>query len=367
MGKTKRILVLYWYPVPKKEMRLAIKQHLEVLELLKPDYAIRYHNVYDNARRLRTLKYDAVIFHTTFLTMRWSHFFYDLKWKLRWIQNLTGLRIAIPQDEYDHSEILDEWLFELDVSIIFSCFNEDKRKTLYPLMHEQAMFYPALTGYIQEETAREIQPRLLPTSSRPNDIVYRATKLPYWFGSHGQLKHEIASVVKERAQSQGLTVDISTRESDTIVGDAWLDFIASGKAVIGCESGSSVLDRRGEIKARLQQMLRDDPTLTFEQVNSSMPDGWDRHAFFAISPRHLEAVITKTCQILVEGSYNHILLPGIHYIPIKRDFSNLDAVLDKTRDDGLLEEIAECAYQEIYLNGEYSYKNFARQIAQSIS
>ena len=49
--------------------------------------------------------------------------------------------------------------------------------------------------------------------------------------------------------------------------------------------------------------------------------GWDSYAFFAISPRHLEAVVTKTAQVLVEGSYSGVLEPERHYIPVRRDFS----------------------------------------------
>ena len=36
--------------------------------------------------------------------------------------------------------------------------------------------------------------------------------LPYWFGSHGQLKTRIAQVVRERAQKHGLVCDLSTRQ-----------------------------------------------------------------------------------------------------------------------------------------------------------
>jgi len=109
---------------------------------------------------------------------------------------------------------------------------------------------------------------------RPNHIVYRATKLPYWFGSHGQLKHRIAGIVSERAGSHDLTCNISTRESDTIVGESWLDFIASGKAIIGCESGSSALDRRGEIKAKIQTLLQENPRLLLNKpIPACHPDG----------------------------------------------------------------------------------------------
>jgi hypothetical protein len=234
-------------------------------------------------------------------------------------------------------------------------------------MYNRASFYRALTGYIDNQAAKRLVSTLPKIECRSTDIVYRATRLPYWFGSHGQLKHHIADIIREGAKNHHLTFDISTSEADTIVGEGWLDFIASEKAIIGCESGSSALDRRGEIKAKLQALLLENPSLTFEQADSGLPPGWNNFSFFAISPRHLEAVITKTCQILVEGSYNGILKPNIHYIQLKRDFSDIDDALEKMKNPQLLEEITERAYADIYLSNKYSYKTFASQIEQVIN
>jgi hypothetical protein len=263
--------------------------------------------------------------------------------------------------------VLDEWLFEWQVPVIFSCFNTTYYRTLYPLMAERARFYRGFTGYIDHDMAERIQPALLPINKRPNDIVYRASQLPYWFGSHGQLKHQIGGIVEARATQHGLVSNISTRDEDTIVGDEWIDFIASGKTIIGCESGSSAIDRRGEIKSKIQALLAEHNGLSFNEVDAQLPNGWDNFSFFAISPRHLEAVMTKTCQVLIEGQYDGILAPNKHYIPVKRDFSNLDEVLDKLNSDKLLQEFADRAYEEVYRSGRYSYQEFAAEIDRAIS
>jgi hypothetical protein len=168
-------------------------------------------------------------------------------------------------------------------------------------------FRGALTGYIDDAMARRCATQLRPIAARTHDIVYRATQLPYWFGSHGQLKHRIAEVVGARATAHDLTTDISTRWEDTIFGDGWSDFLMTGRSVIGAESGSSVLDRRGEIQSRIRTLLAEQPTLSFDEVARELPEGWDSWRFFAISPRHLEAVVTKTAQILVEGTYSGVL------------------------------------------------------------
>jgi hypothetical protein len=161
-------------------------------------------------------------------------------------------------------------------------------------------------------------------------------------------------------------VDVSTRIEDTIVGPGWLEFLASGRAVIGSESGSSVLDRRGAIKAKLQQLTLMNPDLAFEQVNPLMPPGWDQYEFFAISPRHFEAVMTQTCQVLVEGTYDGVLHPHIHYLPVRRDLSNLDEVLEAVKNRALVGELSQRAYKDVFESGRYTYRRFAQEFDDAI-
>ncbi len=159
----------------------------------------------------------------------------------------------------------------------------------------------------------------------------------------------------DRAPAHGLSCDISTRAQETILGDAWLEFLGSARTTVGAESGVSVLSRRGEVRDRVLELLEEDPNLSFDAVSARMPAGWDDYRFFAVSPRHLEAVTTKTAQILVEGRYSGVLEPDRHYIPLKRDFSNLDEALESAREPAVLEQLAEQAYEDIYLSGRFSF------------
>jgi hypothetical protein len=315
---------------------------------------------------LRYFHFDAIVLHTTFLSIRWSKVFEYWKWQLQWIKDANCVKIAIPQDEYDYSMILDEWFFEWNVSVIFSNFNEEQRQILYPKMHKIGVFYKCLTGYIDDKTAQEYAKTAIPIDARNFDIIYRARRLPYKFGSHGQLKYQIADIIKDKANLFHLKCDISTLDKDTILGDKWLDFLASSKTIIGCESGSSALDKHGEIQLSIQKLLEDNQEISFEEVDKALPQGWNDYQFFAISPRHFEAIITKTCQVLVEGHYDGVLEPHRHYIPIKKDFSNLDEIVNKIADITYTMNITECAYREIYLSHKYSYKVFAESIEKAI-
>jgi len=362
----RRVLVLYC-AARSESLRLAIEQHLRVLDARDGEYDVLYCNATECAPSwMSLLGLHAIIFHTTFLGMRWSPEFELWKWKTRWITNVPCLKIAMPQDEYDHSEILDEWLYEMGADIIFTAFDERSRATLYPIMSRTATFRRCLTGYIDDVSAARWAAALPPLEKREFDLVYRASHLPYWFGRQGQLKHRIGDLVQREAMRQGLRCDISTRRQDTILGDRWMGFLASGRAVIGCESGSDVLDRRGEIRSLIERELEINPSLSFDDIATRMPAGWDEYQFYALSPRHLEAVVTKTCQILVEGNYSGVLRPHEHYVPIKRDLSNLEEALAVVRDTNRMEGIVERAYQDLYVSGAYSYRQLAAEIHRLI-
>lgn len=341
-------------------MRLAVHQHLHALD--RGAGEVVYHNAAQQIPRwLPWLRPDFVVLHPTFLGLRWDEEFDLFRERFRWLAELRCPKLALPQDEYDHSQQLVDWLVELGVTTIYSCFEGANRSTLYDEL-EGIEFRHALTGYIDAAAAKDLAARMVPAADRPYDLVYRAAKLPYWFGSHGQLKHVLAEVVGTRARTSGLTTDISTRWEDTIFGEGWLDFVMSGRATIGCESGSSVLDKQGSIQARIRQLLQTTPDMTFAELDEHMPRGWDSYAFFALSPRHLEAVITRTAQVLVEGGYSGVLVPDRHYLPLRRDFSNLDLTLQRLRDQEALSAMTDRAYIDVYESGAKTLDAFATEL-----
>ena len=348
-----RVLLLHVTARPRA-VRSTTRQHLEALERLPGAEVLAYNAVHGPPPWLRHLRFDAVVLHTTYLCLRWSVWFEHWKRRSEWLADLDCLKIAFPQDEYDHAAVLDDWLDELGVSVVCTVLDDTHRRDLYPKLSDKAAFYEVLTGYVDDDAAARVGSRLVAPSERPYDIVYRARKPPYWFGSHSQLKHRIGEEVAARAGAHGLACDISTRMQETVLGDAWLDFLGSGRATIGVESGSSALDRRGETKARIGELLHRDPAISFEDVTAQMPAGWDDYRFFAVSPRHLEAAVTMTAQILVEGRYSGVLEPERHYLPVRADFSDLDDVLERARDHELLERIAAQCYEDVYLSGRYS-------------
>ena len=319
-------------------------------------------------RWLPRVPFDLVIWHTSFLSLRWApEMFAAARLRAQPLKAIRAASVALPQDEFIHTDTLCDFLEEFGVSAVCSVAPEREWSTIYRSVDRgRVRFLRVLTGYLDEKTVKRID-RIVAAmpSDRPIDVGYRAWHNAPWLGRHGRLKTRVAEVFKDAAEEHGLRVDISTRDEDTIMGDDWYRFLASCRNTIGVEGGASVLDRDGSIRERTEAYLRSHPGATFDEVRSACfaeEDDRDRFLLTALSPRQLEACATRTCQILVEGEYNGILEPGRHYIELHGDFSNLDEVLDRIADDEQRVEITERAYRDIVASGAWTYRRLVADV-----
>ncbi len=114
---------------------------------------------------------------------------------------------------------------------------------------------------------------------------------------------------------------------------------------------------------RTERYLDEHPDASFEEVEAACFPGEDgKLQLFAISPRHLEACATRTCQVLVEGEYSGVLRAGEHYIPIAKDLSNVEEVLDIVQSDSERERITDNAYRDVVASGDYTYRGLVEQV-----
>jgi Glycosyl transferase family 90 len=234
-------------------------------------------------------------------------------------------------------------------------------------MHTRAYFIQGLTGYVHPERVAAAKRNAHTLASRPTDIVYRANNLPYWFGWLGNIKTRLGIDGARILSATSLKTDISVAPEDTVLGDAWLSFLGSSRTILGSESGSSVLDRRGEVATHIRTLLAEQPTLTFEQVDALAAGELTRHHFAALGPRHLESIMTGTVQLLVEGEFSGLFKPWEHYIPIKRDLSDLHQATEWLADPVTLQRIADRAYADFIETHAFEYGAIARQFLEIVS
>ena len=110
-------------------------------------------------------------------------------------------------------------------------------------------------------------------------------------------------------------------------------------------------------KGPIQHESKMNEKLSFDEVfdkffaHKKIPDCHGK----CISSRHFDAIGTGTCQVLLEGEYNHILQPNLHYIQLEKDFRNIDDVVTKLTDIEVNKNITETAYQ--FVIGNHTYKH----------
>ena len=86
----------------------------------------------------------------------------------------------------------------------------------------------------------------------------------------------------------------------------------------------------------------------------------------AIGPRHFEAAACKTVQIMYEDAFQGIFFPEKHYIPLRRDYANIEDVVRQLRDKEICERIAAAAYEDIVLNDRYRYSAFVQSFDRAV-
>lgn len=315
---------------------------------------------------LKKIDFDIIYFNTEVIGERWAG---EEKFKRKVVSHIEhlkdskALKIIHPQDEWIFTDILNEFINEFKIDHVFSVAPPSEWPIIYSKVDRtKVKFHLALTGYLDDNSISKLL-QFHKRTKRDIDVGYRATKAAEWYGSHGFLKTQIGDLFKKEAPKAGFKVDISNEEKDRILGDGWYEFLARCKYVIGVEGGSTVLDPKGEIYFKGKAYKEAHPNATFTEVEQNCFPGQDGNLqLIAISPRHIECCALKTCQVLIEGYYNGILEPEKHYIPLKGDFSNLDEVFKKMRDNDLRERIVEQAYKDIVVSNKYTYSNYVKEV-----
>ena len=237
-------------------------------------------------------------------------------------------------------------------------------------------------------------------TDRPVDLGTRSARYIAYLGDNDRIR--LFDLFEKHTFAPELVVDISTTER--LDRQGWCNFLNRCKGTFSNEAGSFYLEHddrtineirtyvlakekgRGgiviandsplrrfghrlpwRIKAALRPILSRGPvrhemlmneTLDFDEIFERFYRGRPRAPVYAkaISSRHFDAIGTQTCQILLEGRYNDILQPGIHYLSLASDFSNLHEVMDEFRDSKRREMIAATALELVMDEHTHSHR-----------
>jgi hypothetical protein len=311
---------------------------------------------------LDELQFRIIVFHYSIFAPPWVGARPFLLPKEFWNyleESASSYKVAFFQDEHHYCQHRFDFLNHQRVDCVYTLLEPAYFKDVYEKYTSVPQLVYHIPGYVPESLIEIAERKMRSDQKRTIDIGYRARPLPFYMGKGGQEKTDIATEFCERARDLGLRLNIKTDEKSRIYGDAWYDFIAKCRAFLGVEAGVSIFDVEDVVRPEAERILAADPSITFEQLSKELLSTWeDRIYYRTISPRHFEAAAFRVCQILFEGRYSGIMKPGVHYIPLKRDFSNFDDCIRMFQDKGLRDELTGNAYRDLIASGVYSYRSF---------
>ncbi len=277
----------------------------------------------------------------------------------------TAFKVAMIQDEYDNVHQARTWLSRLRFDALFTCVPAASVDVVYPPTRLPGLVrMQNLTGYVPESLERLAR---RPIAGRELVIAYRGRPLPHFYGDLAREKWEIGMKMRAVCEERGIPSDIAWDHESRVYGPRWYDFLASAKATLATESGSNVFDWQGTLHPLVADALLADPEVSYEEIHSRFLAEYEGQVIMnQVSPKVFEAVALGTVLVLYEGRYSDVLIPGRHYIELKKDWSNIDDVLAQLADDEHLQAMADAAYEHLIESGTFSYRSFIEQVEAAL-
>jgi hypothetical protein len=349
------ILLLYHLPLSQDAPTI-----LENVNAFKTHSRFKVWNVNTHLgfpKSLANARFNSIVFHYS-LFGNWPFALSDEF--LNYVaQSQSSYKVAFFQDEFQYCQERFGFLERYHIDCIHTLIEPRYFKDVYQKYTKVPKIFHHLTGYVSDELIATAQRLSLPDEQRSIDVGYRARPLPFYMGRGAQEKTEIAIKFRQLTAGRGLRLDIETDESHRIYGNGWYRFVANCRGMIGTEAGVSITDLDGQVRAECERLLALNPEMTFVEMFEAFLHRWESHIpQRVISPRHFEAAAFRVCQILFEGEYSGAMQPMVHYLPLKKDFSNLDDCIRLLQDQKVRHELTENAYRDLIASGRYSYRKF---------
>jgi len=282
------------------------------------------------------------------------------------LKDFVGLKFLFIQDEYDFPQRTWYWIRNLGINLVFTVVPQAGIETVYPKAEfPHTRFVTNLTGYVPEKLPPTQD--LPPPSERTLMVGYRGRPLPIRYGQLGIEKISIGQIVKNYCDQYYVRNDIAWSEKARIYGPQWYDFVVSCRSMLGSESGSNVFDWDGTLNKVIEKYRNENPKALDDDVYIDIIRPLEIDGLInQISPKVFEAIASRTVLVLFEGEYSGLIRPGVHFIALKKDGSNLEDVVSLLNNNVYIDAMADRAWNDIIISGKYSYRSFLSMVDQEI-
>lgn len=285
----------------------------------------------------------------------------------RWLAETRAVKLAFFQDEFSYCRKRFAFVAGHGIDHVFTHIDPKHWDATWHAHAPQTRPHFNIPGYVADDLLEEAASFGRPDGDRDIDVGYRGRALPPWMGSGGQEKRIIGDRFREFASDSGLRLDIATDEGSRVYGQDWYRFLGRCRAILGVESGTSYIDLEDQVYEEYRQRLHDGALVTLEALQEGALGRWDGNIpYRTLGPRHFEAAAFRICQVMFEGEYSDVLRPMEHYIPLARDFSNLEEVVRLVADPDVRARLTENTHRDLIDSGHYTYAAFVGEVDDAL-
>jgi len=356
-------LLIYNHPVQANAP--TIMEYVESFENHSKFNVFKVNTAFGFPKGIKSLRFSVIVFHYSLF----GHYPFKLNEQFRKYITLSkeSVKIALFQDEMQYCVQRFTLINQLKIDIIYSLLEHRYFDEVYFKNTSVRHVRQALAGYVSDRLIDISNRYFIRICDRKIDVGYRARNLSYFYGRGAREKSDIADKFIDAAKGINLKLDISTSDQDRIYGDDWYQFIGNCRFMLGVMAGTSIFDLTGEIKAKVDQYLLENPDANFCEVERDVLEKYEEIINYrTISPRIFECAALRTCMILYRDSYQGTLIAGKHYLSLEKDFSNIESVFEQMLDEELIQSITDNAYQDLILSGKYHYREFIQDFDNTL-
>ncbi|HEY6638971.1 MAG TPA: hypothetical protein VIZ61_14935 [Solirubrobacterales bacterium] len=274
---------------------------------------------------------------------------------LEWLRTSRAHKVLFAQDENRYCGHRFWFCDEVGFDTLYTCLEPSEFDAVYGARTRIPRIRTNLPGYVSDQLVEDGRRFSIPDRERPVDVGYRGREIPAYSGRGGMEKAAIGRRFAELATDSGLVLDIKVGEESRLYGDRWLRFLSRCRGVLGVESGVSIFDLDDRVTSEYEEIAAQGREVRLEDLKSA-PALEDNVYYRTIGPRHFEAAVLRNCQLLFEGRYSGLMEPMVHYIPLRKDFSNFDQALARFRDPAVRRELTENAHRDLIASDRYTYR-----------
>lgn len=334
-----------------------VLDYIESFKKYSKNMVLIINPIHETLNNISIHEFDCIVIHYSIFIL--SEYFFSKEWS-DYVTKFNGKKIQIIQDEFRKINLMKKKMASLGISIIFTSLNVENAKKVYGgNILSNVIVVSCLPGYISEYL---YDLKTLPIDQRNIDIFYRGRVLPANVGLNAYEKFEIGHMFSEIAEKFNLVVDIKSKENERIYGYEWLKNLSNAKATLGVESGATIFDFDGNVEKLLEEFVTKNFDTNFFERMEHIKSYQNNIIHFTLPPKLLEAIATNTALILFKGDYRGILEPGIHYIELAKDGSNIEHVIQKLKDTKYLQTISNNAKKDILNQEKLSFKFLVSKI-----